>query len=146
MSQQPTENVGVVDAYLRIFGGLTLLALGAGRKLGRTSSILAVVLGASKVAEGMTRYCPLYDLLDLSSAEGAVRKIQRTQVSPRGEERQVGDRPDGEIVERTFPWDEGSVEEGEPSASRRPLRRVTGRVWRPRSGVARSSIEGEQEE
>jgi len=79
--QQPEENIGVLDAYLRLLGGFALLALGMGRKLGRASSFLAILLGASKVAEGITRYCPLYDLLDLTSADGTVRRIERPRVA-----------------------------------------------------------------
>ena len=67
-------NIGIVDAYLRLFGGLTLLALGAGRKFGRAGSICAVLLGASKVAEGITRYCPMYDLMELTSIDGSLRR------------------------------------------------------------------------
>ncbi|WP_034429895.1 YgaP family membrane protein, partial [Caldisalinibacter kiritimatiensis] len=48
------KNVGDVDAYLRITGGLTVLGLGIMKK-----SSLLVGLGAMKVAEGVTRFCPL---------------------------------------------------------------------------------------
>lgn len=74
VSESPSKNIGIVDAYLRLFGGLTLLALGAGRKFGRAGSICAVLLGASKVAEGITRYCPMYDLMELTSIDGSLRR------------------------------------------------------------------------
>lgn len=160
--QQPEENIGVVDAYLRLLGGFALLALGMGRKLGRASSFLAILLGASKVAEGITRYCPLYDLLDLTSADGTVRRIERPRANQAHGQREAEEGPTRRIVERTFPWDEelsapgpeaGSLEAGgpeshglgddaggepEPKANspRRPVRRVVGRVWRDRPRTA----------
>lgn len=160
--QQPEENIGVLDAYLRLLGGFALLALGMGRKLGRASSFLAVLLGASKVAEGITRYCPLYDLLDLTSAGGSLRRSERPRASRSLGQREAGEEPASRIVERTFPWDEelsvpgpeaGSLEAGgpeshglgndaggepEPKANspRRPVRRVVGRVWRDRPRTA----------
>lgn len=113
MSQQPTENIGVVDAYLRLFGGFTLLALGAGRKLGKSGSVLAVLFGASKVAEGITRYCPILDLMDLTTLDGSVRRRER--IKPVGleahqhEDSMAGQGPDESFVARTFPWDEGQA-------------------------------------
>jgi len=98
LSQRPVQNIGVFDAYLRLFGGLSLLALGAGRKFGRTGSIVAVLLGASKVAEGLTRYCPVYDLLDLTSVDGGLRWSERehpgVSASKRGASRSVEKRDD----------------------------------------------------
>ena len=110
MSRKPTENIGVADAYLRLFGGLTLLALGAGRKLGRTGSILAVLFGASKVAEGITRYCPVYDLLELTSVDGSVTRRQRASSSMELEEHEPPP-----FVERDFPWDQNSASD-EPAS------------------------------
>lgn len=83
LSERSKQNIGVVDAYLRLFSGLSLLALGAGRKLGRTGSFLAVILGASKVAEGITRYCPVYDLFELTSVGGSLSRAGRKDTAGR---------------------------------------------------------------
>jgi hypothetical protein len=53
------ENVGKLDAYLRITGGLTLLSMG----IIHSSKTLSL-LGSMKVAEGVTRYCPMLHLLN----------------------------------------------------------------------------------
>lgn len=136
MSQRPVQNIGVADAYLRLVGGLSLLALGAGRKLGRVGSVLAIVLGASKVAEGITRYCPVYDLFDLTSVGGGVRRLERSggagaaaHAPAAGAEPVAGETRTP--VPRTFPWEESPARttEGRPAS----------RSWRPRSAIIRSS-------
>jgi hypothetical protein len=52
------KNVGRTDAYLRITCGLTMLGCGI-----MDRSRLMVSLGAMKVAEGITRWCPLLEVL-----------------------------------------------------------------------------------
>jgi len=59
-----TKNVGELDAYLRITGGLTLLGIGI-----ISSSKFLTFLGSMKVAEGVTRYCPMYHLLGMDSLD-----------------------------------------------------------------------------
>lgn len=62
------QNIGTVNSMVRIAGGLTLLAWSIAKmaKEKTTGAQLFVsMMGAQKVAEGMTRYCPLTDLLDL---------------------------------------------------------------------------------
>ncbi|MGL4338279.1 MAG: YgaP family membrane protein [Turicibacter sp.] len=51
------KNVGRLDAYLRISAGLMLVSLGIMKKKGWIAAI-----GSMKVAEGVTRYCPVMDL------------------------------------------------------------------------------------
>ncbi|MCM3715530.1 DUF2892 domain-containing protein [Alkalihalobacillus oceani] len=55
-------NIGRVDALCRITAGFTLLAW-ATAKLARNPShslpLLGAVMGGMKVAEGITRFCPL---------------------------------------------------------------------------------------
>ncbi len=131
LSRRPAENIGVVDAYLRLFGGLSLLALGAGRKFGRVGSFLAVVLGASKVAEGITRYCPLYDLLELSSAGGSL---------------QPAPRPDRELDRAHREPAEAGAGGSSPGPPRRPLNRWGARAWKPRPAVSRPSPAGTEQE
>lgn len=57
------KNVGDKDAYLRISCGLTLLGFGV---MDRSRFLVAV--GAMKVAEGITRWCPILHLLGRSTA------------------------------------------------------------------------------
>ena len=62
------QNIGTVNAMVRIAGGLTLLAWSIAKmaKEKPTGAQLFVsMMGAQKVAEGMTRYCPVTDLLDM---------------------------------------------------------------------------------
>lgn len=56
------KNVGQLDAYMRISGGLTLLGWGIMKR-----STPAVAIGAMKVAEGVTRFCPMLYLLGLNT-------------------------------------------------------------------------------
>lgn len=56
------KNVGDLDRYIRIAGGLFMLGYGTKR-----DSVLMMALGSLKVAEGITRYCPVLDKLGLST-------------------------------------------------------------------------------
>ncbi|MFS0574072.1 DUF2892 domain-containing protein [Sporosarcina sp. 179-K 3D1 HS] len=62
------HNIGTVNALLRITGGLTLLAWSTANMAWEKPSgkqIFWSMVGAMKVAEGMTRYCPMIDMLGL---------------------------------------------------------------------------------
>ncbi|MDP3487157.1 MAG: DUF2892 domain-containing protein [Bacillota bacterium] len=56
------QNVGQLDAYIRITGGLTLFGWGISKK-----SMPAIAAGSMKVAEGVTRFCPMLYLLGLDT-------------------------------------------------------------------------------
>jgi|GEM_PF-2546785 len=59
------KNVGTIDATIRITTGLLGLAYGIGKmssRGGRTPWLL-MTLSAMKVAEGITRYCPMLDAI-----------------------------------------------------------------------------------
>lgn len=58
------KNVGEFDAYLRITAGLSMLGIGILK-----ASKIMIGLGAMKVAEGITRFCPMLYILDLSSTK-----------------------------------------------------------------------------
>jgi hypothetical protein len=58
------QNVGRMDAYLRVSGGLTLLGWGVMKR-----SLPAIAMGSMKVAEGVTRFCPLLYLLSLNTIQ-----------------------------------------------------------------------------
>lgn len=60
------ENIGIVNALIRITVGLTLLALGAAkfsRMPWRNTYLFVMMCGAMKVAEGIVRYCPITALV-----------------------------------------------------------------------------------
>ncbi len=70
------QNIGTMDAYLRVSGGLMMVALGAAAMTRRSGlgSFLAVALGSMKVAEGVTRYDPMYDAMGISTLEKSPAK------------------------------------------------------------------------
>lgn len=49
-----SKNVGRLDAYVRISAGLMMVSLGVMKHKG-----WLVAIGSMKVAEGITRYCPI---------------------------------------------------------------------------------------
>ena len=56
------KNIGRLDAYMRISTGIVLTSVGIMRNKG-----LLTVMGSMKIAEGVTRYCPMLDLIGLST-------------------------------------------------------------------------------
>lgn len=64
------KNVGTIDATIRITLGLIGLAYGIGKmsRRGRTPWML-LGLSAMKVAEGVTRYCPMSDLIGINTRD-----------------------------------------------------------------------------
>ena len=55
-------NLSLIESLLRITCGLTLLTLSSSKTNRKSSSIIGIigiVIGAMKVAEGITRFCPL---------------------------------------------------------------------------------------
>lgn len=52
--------MGLLDAYIRIFLGLIMLAGCSGQK----KHPIMTVLGSMKVAEGVTRFCPCLYLMN----------------------------------------------------------------------------------
>lgn len=63
------RNVGTTDAMIRITAGLLGLAYGAGRMSRRPHRTpwLLMSLSAMKVAEGVTRFCPMYAAIGMNS-------------------------------------------------------------------------------
>ncbi len=60
MSMKP--NIGRLDAYCRLTLGFAMLACSTAklaRKPTATAPLIGAILGGMKVAEGMTRFCPL---------------------------------------------------------------------------------------
>ncbi|MEW9110979.1 YgaP family membrane protein [Cytobacillus gottheilii] len=62
-----TPNIGILSALLRITCGLTILSWSTAKLVKfpwRDSYLVASILGAMKVAEGIVRYCPIVALYD----------------------------------------------------------------------------------
>ena len=57
-----SKNVGCCDAYLKTAAGFMLIGLGILKRKG-----CYIVAGSLEVASGVTRYSPLYDVLQFSS-------------------------------------------------------------------------------
>lgn len=77
------QNVGTWDAYLRLVIGFFFLGLGATSRH-RARSLLYLALGANKVAEGITRHCPVLGLLGLNTLSPADRRAMVTAPSRDG--------------------------------------------------------------
>lgn len=67
----PAKNVGTIDAYVRLTLGLAALTWATTGKLGKWTGWVTL-LGAMKVAEGVTRYSPLLAALGTSTLESVV--------------------------------------------------------------------------
>lgn len=63
------ENVGTYDAYVRLSAGTLALAWAGSRRYWSAATILLALLGATKVAEGVTRFCPLHATLGVTTME-----------------------------------------------------------------------------
>lgn len=64
------KNVGTIDALFRLIIGLTGLAWGTARMSHhplRSGPIIVLLLSAMKVAEGITRFCPMLYLLGVNT-------------------------------------------------------------------------------
>lgn len=62
-----TPNIGLLSSFVRLTAGFTMLAWGTSKLVKRpfsNSPVIAIVLGAMKVAEGITRFCPLVFLAE----------------------------------------------------------------------------------
>lgn len=63
----PQPNIGRVDRYIRLASGVLLLASGLQRGRRSLGKTVLVSLGASKIAEGVTGWCPLTYLMSILS-------------------------------------------------------------------------------
>ncbi|MDQ0338405.1 hypothetical protein J2S00_001189 [Caldalkalibacillus uzonensis] len=65
------KNVGTFDAIVRITFGLTGVAWGTAQMVrhpNRGFPMMVTMASAMKVAEGITRYCPMLAMLNMNSA------------------------------------------------------------------------------
>lgn len=68
------KNVGDLDRHIRLTCGLFMLGHGIAK-----DSSLWIGLGAMKVAEGISRYCPILDLFDISTVEPRQRAMHKVK-------------------------------------------------------------------
>ncbi|MDQ0254061.1 hypothetical protein J2S74_001434 [Evansella vedderi] len=63
------QNIGLINAVIRITCGLTIVAWATSKLVRRpydSMPLICTILGAMKVAEGITRFCPLTYLFEES--------------------------------------------------------------------------------
>ncbi|BBW98329.1 MULTISPECIES: DUF2892 domain-containing protein [Geobacillus] len=78
-------NIGIVNALIRITLGLTVVAWGAARFARRpwcTSYLWAILLGAMKVGEGITRFCPVTALVENMQRRQLLNEETETVINP----------------------------------------------------------------
>jgi len=68
------KNVGELDAYLRITCGLTLLSMGI-----MCSSKTLSLIGSMKVAEGVTRFCPMLYIMGKNTLNWECTQEKKTE-------------------------------------------------------------------
>jgi hypothetical protein len=61
------KNVGDFDAYLRLVAGFSMLGYGVLKR-----SKTTVFLGSMKIAEGLTRFCPMLAIMGISTSSDNV--------------------------------------------------------------------------
>lgn len=67
-------NVGGLDRNVRIGMGIATLALGLFGPLGRGARIASLIIGATELITGATRYCPVNQLLGLNTCQPDFRE------------------------------------------------------------------------
>jgi hypothetical protein len=75
------KNVGTWDAIMRITLGLAGLAWSISRMTRRSNQgmpLLVALVSGMKVAEGITRFCPLLYTMGVSTKETAIKKTNVT--------------------------------------------------------------------
>lgn len=67
-----TPNIGLLQAFIRLTFGFTMLAWGTSKLVKRpfrNTPLIVIMMGAMKVAEGLTRFCPLTFFVEERLAE-----------------------------------------------------------------------------
>jgi hypothetical protein len=78
-------NIGILNALIRITCGLTILAWVTSRmtiRPWRDSYIVVAMLAAMKVAEGITRFCPLTALFERYQQQAEEERNKETMINP----------------------------------------------------------------
>lgn len=79
------QNIGIVDALLRITCGLTILAWSTSKmvkKPWRESYLILSVIGAMKVGEGIVRFCPIVALFEQMPVKSNEESKTNLQIEP----------------------------------------------------------------
>ncbi|WP_058485091.1 YgaP family membrane protein [Defluviitalea phaphyphila] len=58
------KNIGICDAYIRLFLGFMIFGIGIIKR-----SKCTIAMGSMKIAEGITRFCPMLYILNLCTHE-----------------------------------------------------------------------------
>lgn len=66
------KNVGMLDSYLRLTLGFSMLGWGIAKK-----SDLMILLGAGKIAEGITRFCPMLYVLGITTVNNRIEHMEK---------------------------------------------------------------------
>ncbi|ERI08684.1 YgaP family membrane protein [Aneurinibacillus aneurinilyticus] len=80
------KNVGLCDAFIRITLGLIGLSYSTARMAQRPygmSPFIITILSAIKIAEGITRFCPLLAMLGISTENEDGKRPYRIYSYPR---------------------------------------------------------------
>lgn len=64
------KNVGDLDSFLRLTAGLSMLGIGI-----KKDSRSLILVGAMKVAQGITRFCPFLYMMGISTKENNMLQI-----------------------------------------------------------------------
>lgn len=79
------QNIGIVQAFIRITCGLTMLAWSTAKYSKcpwRESYLVMAFLGAMKVAEGIVRFCPIVYLFEKNKENGDAVKEMVDEMLP----------------------------------------------------------------
>ncbi|MCR4429908.1 MAG: DUF2892 domain-containing protein [Tepidanaerobacteraceae bacterium] len=68
------KNVGRLDSYLRLMMGFSMLGYGITKK-----SDLMILLGAGKIAEGITRFCPMMYAFGITTVNNRIEHMEKTR-------------------------------------------------------------------
>lgn len=81
------QNIGIVNALIRITFGFTILAWSTAKLVKRPwreSYILVAMMAAMKIGEGIVRYCPLTALYEKSQNENTSKSGGNNRQSENG--------------------------------------------------------------
>lgn len=76
------KNVGTIDAIMRITCGLTGIAWATSRMVRhprRGMPVAVAMMGAMRVAEGVTRFCPMLKFLGANTLEKSGKRLPALQ-------------------------------------------------------------------
>ncbi|RKL67213.1 hypothetical protein CR203_11940 [Salipaludibacillus neizhouensis] len=78
-------NIGIINALIRITCGLMMVSWGTSRlhrKPHSNTSFITIFLGSMKVAEGITRFCPLVFLYKKNSGDYSYENSNSEPINP----------------------------------------------------------------